>query len=338
MKSLKTKLVAGFLGLLTISSSLISCNDDDASSGGPVINNVNDVVENTPVTQGYAGNMYIIQGKGFTDVQKIYFNDVDTYFNSTMVTDTNIFVTIDRDTPYENGSEELTVVTKNGSATYHFVVAPPAPLIQSFNPINALPGETVTITGSYFLNPTVAFGTAPAEILSSTLSEIKVIMPEGASHKFLTVTTLSGTGKSWEAVGTSLFDDEWNQGWQDEENLQIVTANDARQGETYLKLESGAWSGKQFHELNWATMDIASYKGIRFSIRADKASQLAVIINGNWGDADVVKRNVTTDWQDVEILWSEWPFAVNGLQVFVLKEFKGEATVYHFDDFGLIPN
>jgi len=338
MKNLKSNLITGLLCLFTISVSLVSCNDDDtASTGGPVIESISLAQNDSLVEYGFADNMYIIRGKGFSNTQKIYFNETDTYFNSNFVTDNVILVTIDRKTPYENASDELRIVTPKGTVTYSFVVAPPAPGIQSFNPINAAPGDVVTISGSYFLDPAVDFGGIPAEVVSSTIDEIKVIMPEGANHKYLNVTTISGKNSSWEAVGTALYDDVWYNGWADEgDNVSYIPSLDSRQGGVYMKIENGAWSGKQFHDVAWSTVDISAYKGIRFSIRGEKVGKIAVIINGNWNDSDSIPVTITTEWKDVEIPFSQFPFEVTGLQTLVIKEFTGTASVYHVDDIGFV--
>jgi len=336
MKSLKTNLITGILCLFAISVSLISCNDDDASSTGPVVENVSLAQNDSLVEFGYADNMYIIRGKGFSNTQKIYFNNVDTYFNSTLVTDNVIIVTIDRNTPYENTTNELRIATTNGSVTYPFVVAPPAPAIKSFNPINPAAGDVITITGSYFLDPQVDFGGIAGEVISSTLTQIKVKVPEGANHKYVRVTTISGKGRSWEAVGTALFDDVWYNGWYPEANVTSTTSTDTRQGGVYLKSENGGWSGNQFRDINWGTIDITPYKGIRFSIKGEAAGKIALIINGKWADAESIPVTITTEWQDIEIPFSQFPFEVTGFQSLVIKEFTGSAAVYHVDDIGLV--
>jgi hypothetical protein len=340
MKNITTKVILSILAVFTIFISIVSCSDDDQAGGGnPSVENVSKAYNDSLVEQGYAGEMYIIRGKGFTGTQKIYFNDIDTYFNSTLITDDVIFVTINRNTPYENASNELKIVTKTGSVIYPFVVAPPAPGVDGFQPVNAAAGDIVTIKGSFFLDPVVKFGDIPATVISSTLTEIKVQLPEGAEHTHAVVSTISGTTKSWEAVGTAIYDDAWYFGWSDEgANVSYITDPLTPQGQIYLKSENGAWSGNQFHDVNWSTLDITGYEGIRFYIKGEAAGRAAIILNGNWADDQSKIINVTTEWTKVELPWSSWPFAITGLQTFVIKEFEGTGNVYHIDSFGFTLN
>lgn len=336
MKKLNLKTIFVVLAA-ALSLLFVSCSDEDSAtsgSGAPSITSISLAQNDSLVEQGFADNMYIIRGKGFTGIQKVYFNETDTYFNPTFVTDVAIIISIDRSTPYENVNNELKVVTATGTAVYSFVVAPPAPAIASINPVNASTGETITIKGSYFLEPVVTFGDIPATILSSSFTEIQVQVPEGAQFKHINVTTISGEDTSWEAIGTSLFDDAWYSGWGDEGTGVSYVTGDARQGDVYFKVENGAWSGNQFREANWATVDIANYTGLRFSIKGETEGRIAVIINGNWNDSDAIIVDVTTEWQDIEIPFTDFPFAVTGLQTFVIKEFTGTASVYNVDNLG----
>ena len=76
---------------------IAACEDDsDRISFTPEITLVSATVDEngqavpiTPTTQGYAGNTYIIQGKGFSTLQHIYFNDTESTFNPNFVTDNN---------------------------------------------------------------------------------------------------------------------------------------------------------------------------------------------------------------------------------------------------------
>jgi len=342
MKTFNFKMLLKLLGVCSIAL-IASCSQEDhpetLSKVAPSIENVSLAKNDSLVVQGTADNMYIIRGKGFLGTQKIYFNETDTYFNATLVTDNVILVTINRNTPYSDVNDELRVVTPKGTATYHFVVAPPAPAIDSFNPINPAAGQNITIKGSFFLDPVVTFGTIPATIVSSTLTEIVVTVPAGADMKHVIVSTISGHATSWEAVGTAIFDDVWYHGWDDEgTGADYITDATTRQGNVYLESTNSAWSGNQFHDVAWSTLDISNYSGIRFSVRGRAGDKIAVIINGNWADNQVVLVPVTDQWQDIQIKWSQFPFAVTGFQTFVIKEFTGNASVYQIDDLGFTLN
>lgn len=186
MKNIKIKYLLSFISMaLLVLGVFSSCDDDSADSGsGPLaITSVCKSVEGdlVPVTQGDPKNYYIIRGSGFLTVQKIYFNDFDTYYNPTLVTDTEIFVLIDEKTPYADASNQLKVVTKAGTVVYDFVISPPSPTFGSFNPVNAADGEEITIYGNYFLDPVVKVGTETVPVISSTLTEVKVKLPAGSN-------------------------------------------------------------------------------------------------------------------------------------------------------------
>lgn len=343
MKNINIKYLLPVITLaFMVLSVFSSCDNDDAagSSGAPVITSVAKSVEGdlVPVTVGDPKNYYIIQGKGLSGVTKIYFNDFDTYFNPTLVTDTAIFVLIDEKTPFANASNKIKVVTNQGTVLYDFVVAPPTPRFDSYNPINAAEGDVVTVYGNYFLNPTVKVGTADVPVISSTLTELTFKMPANASNKYVTVTNISGSAVSKEAVGSALFDDKWYNDWMFDgpDGKVSLESSGAVQGKVMLKSANDAWSGNQFRNKDWATLDVTNYSGIRLWIKGDKAGKVAIILNGNWSDPDAKVIEVTTQWKEYNLPWSSWPFAVTGLQTLVLKDFTGEKSNYYLDNIGFI--
>lgn len=330
----KNILAVFFVAAITLLTASCS-NDDDSSGGNPVIESVSLAKNDSLVEQGYANNMYIVRGKGFTGTQKIYFNETDTYFNPTLVTDNVILVTIDRDTPYADTIDELRVVTNNGEAVYSFIVAPPAPEVTSFNPVNATEGEEFTIYGSYFLDPVVTVGGVEAEIVSSTLTEIVAKMPADSQYKRVSVTTISGDSEWGTAVGTAIYDDAFYAPWDIEpwNNHEYVTNQaEAAQGTTFIKKEISGWDNIQG---NWAWDDeLSQYTGIHFSVRSDDAGKLVLIFNGaNWGD-DNFSFETGTEWTEYTYTWEELGGMPEALQNISFQEFTGEAHNYYFDNIG----
>ncbi len=327
-------LVFIFVGLMS------SCSDDENvgfSSEPPVIDYVSraEAGDLTSITVGYANNMYIIQGSGFVSVQKIYFNDTDTYFNPTLVTDNSVFVTIDQSTPYENASSILKLVTANGTVDYTFVVAPPAPEVtRGFQPVNANEGDQVTIYGNFFLDPIVAFGSVEATIVSNTLTEIVAIIPAGAQNQYLTVTTISGDSSWGTAVGTSIYDDDFYGAWDIAawNNHEYLTdPENAYQGEIFIHKEISGWDNIQ-GEWIWDDQ-ISAYTGIKFAVRSDTPGTLIFLFNGSyWGDGSRAF-DTTTEWQVISYTWEELGGIPDGVQNISFQEFSGETHNYYFDDF-----
>lgn len=335
MKNFRLKHILGLLSVFAILF-VVSCSDDDSiTPGKPSIENVSLAENDSLVEYGYANNMYIVRGAGFTGTQKIYFNDVDTYFNPTFVTDGVILVTIDEDTPYENASNELKVVTPRGTAIYPFVVAPPAPTLKSFQPINAAEGEEITIYGKYFLDPVVTIDGIEAEIVSSSINQIVAVVPAGSNGKYVQVETISGASEWDTAIGTAIYDDAFYAPWDIEawNNHEYITNEaDAYQGTTFIKKEIAGWDNIQG---NWNWDDqISQYTGIHFAVRSDDAGKLVLIFNGaNWGDANFAF-DTTEEWVDVRFTWEELGGMPAALQNISFQEFTGETHNYYFDNFG----
>jgi hypothetical protein len=313
-KFLYLKSILAIASLFLIGFFTSCSNDDSGVSTTTTITSVNTAMYtpedgspvqiDVPTEMGLPNNTYFIHGTGFSTLQKIYFNGLESYFNPTMVTDDVIVVTIDQDTPYENASSELKIVTKFGTVVYHFVIAPPAPILtKGFNPVNAAEGSEVTIYGDFFLDPIVTFGTIPATVVSSTMTEIKVKVPAGADNQYVNVKTISGTATSTYALGTAIYDDasyygldfpSWN-------NHTYESDGKADQGLIYIQKNMGAWDNLQG---NWSWFDqIAPYKGIRLSLKASVAGTVKLIFNGDWSERNMM--TVEPGWNTFEFTWAE---------------------------------
>jgi hypothetical protein len=300
------------IALLFVVSFFTSCsNDDSGVSTTTTITSVNRALNapkdgspveiDVPVEMGLPNNTYFIHGTGFSTLKKIYFNGVESYFNPTMVTDNVIVVTIDQDTPYENRSSELKIVTKFGTVVYHFVIAPPAPVLtKGLSPVNAEDGSVMTIYGNFFLDPIVTFGTIPATVISSTLTEIKVKVPVGADKQYVTVKTISGTATSTYAVGTAIYDDTAYYGFGYPSNTYVSSGN-AEQGLVYIQKNLDAWGSL---EGNWTWYDqLAPYKGIRISMKASVAGTVKLIFNGDWSERNMM--TVAQGWNTFVFTWAD---------------------------------
>ncbi len=93
-----------------------------------------------------------------------------------------------------NGNHTANVTDDNGcvvSATI-FIGAPAVPTINSFSPLNAYPGDTLTITGTNFgSSPSmdfVNFGRVLATSISGNDTLLKVVVPPGAANQIISVT------------------------------------------------------------------------------------------------------------------------------------------------------
>ncbi|MEN2400495.1 hypothetical protein GKZ90_0011955 [Flavobacterium sp. MC2016-06] len=349
MKNIKIVSLAACMAWMLSLMLFSSCSNDEsasASSGAPEIESVmpsgydeaGNLKPLTPVTIGDPKNYYVIHGKGFLTTTKVYFNDFDTYFRPTFVTDTDIIVLIDEDTPYANASNKLKVVTENGTAEFDFQVAPPVPTFSSYNYINCAEGDQVTIKGKYFLNPVVTLAktatqpAVPVEVISSTLEQIVVKIPANANMRNLAVTNISGTATSLEAIGTALFDDklygmQWGGPWSGK-GVDFDFAGDSYQGDKSWQWTFGGWDGG-----NWGfDIDMTPYKSLRVAVKGAKNGQVNFSVNG--GANYVIP--VTTTWVYMEIPLSKLgnPTSITML-TFQESNNDGGNTVL-FDDLGFV--
>lgn len=313
MKNINIKYLIPFftmaLLVLAVFSSCDSENSGSSNVGSLAITSVAkaEAGDLVPVTVGDPKNYYIIRGSGLSLVQKIYFNDFDTYFNPVLVTDTEIFVLIDEKTPYANSSNKLKVVTKQGTILYDFVVAPPTPKLDSFNSINGIAGDIITVYGDYFLNPTVKVGTENVPVISSTLTEIKFKMPANAIDKYVSVANISGVTVSAEAIGSALYDDvlQGDAGhnmWNAADTFDTNFKDDKVQGEASIKFIFGGWNGA---DLKFNSRDISKYKAFRVKVKSvsTNASAGVIFVFGGW--AYQIKKTITNKWTTIEIPFSD---------------------------------
>ncbi|MBF4472864.1 MULTISPECIES: IPT/TIG domain-containing protein [Flavobacterium] len=317
MKNIKNVTLTACIALMFSLMLFSSCSDDSNTSdsaGPPVVESVMPsgytedgvILPLAPVTKGDPKSYYIIHGKGLLTTQKVYFNDFETYFRPTFVTDTDIVIMIDESTPYANASNKLKIVTNYGTVLYDFVTAPPPPTFNWFNSINAAAGDVVTIDGKYFLNPVVKVGTQQATIVSSTLTEIKFKMPANSADKLVTVTNITGTAASSLAVGAALYDDaiqgdagHWT--WSGNEFNTNYTVDKA-QGNASLKIAFGGWDGA---DLKFNSRDVSKYKAFRVKIKSTSANPDAKLkfVFGGW--AYQIVKSINTSWTIIEIPFSE---------------------------------
>ena len=142
-------LIAAFL--------LTACSDDDTGSSTMVINKVYledaaSTVTDREVAFARLGQLIRIEGSGFTGVEKILINGYDTYFNNALMTDRNIWVSLNSKTPVSTAPDSvrntITLIKPSGSYTYSFTIRASSPSVNSIS--NTLPqaGETISVYGS----------------------------------------------------------------------------------------------------------------------------------------------------------------------------------------------
>ena len=353
MKNIKNIIVLKLCFLVAISMLLLSsCSDDSGSSSGKVeVTGISRSVVDDPLVEGdrqvdvpteiiNAGNYYIIRGSGFASLKSISFNGYESYFNPTMVTDNAIVVMVDQKTPYYNEMDEMKIVTNSGTYTFTIPVRPPNPNITGF-PINPNPGDIITITGEYFLRPVVNFGDIAVEPISSTLTEIKVKVPDNIQFKYLSITNVSGTTVAPQSLGSAIYDDAftniwgWQSLWDGTNGFNNAYSKDFSQGAKCIEWQAGEWDGYVIGINNWSYHDTDKYKAIRFSVKAEKPGKVKFFVNGST-ELNVKIVDIKTSWTYVEIPYSEVG-GITELTQIGFQEFGGfGGNNMLLDDIGLI--
>ncbi|MBW2962728.1 IPT/TIG domain-containing protein [Mesonia aestuariivivens] len=335
----------GLLALLLVS--FTSCEGDDTGpatvDGPPSLERVSLAIKDSTTSVGMRQNMYRVYGDNLATTQMIFFNDTEAYFNPTLVTNNTILVSVPKETPYFGASDKLRVVTSEGEASLDFVIAQPAPIIDSFTPLAAGAGEIVTITGSVFEGlESVKFGETEAVIVSATENEIQVEVPEGIVQSFIFVETPGGVTQSEQAFGFKfvIYDDVlnaswWSGGWggtQDFESTEQV-----KRGQYAIKrIYEGTFSGFQLGN-GGAPLEISDYAAIKVSIYGgDGISDVKMVINGDYDNGKIITIN-QGEWNNFTIPFSDLGATSGTLNEIVIQEFSGQApAIIYIDDLGLI--
>lgn len=199
--------------LLALLAGLVACDKDNDSK--PVITKlraISPAPNDSTLTTAGPGQTVVIQGSGFATTSQIYFNGYPTPFNSALLADDNIVVTIPADMPFASLDpaqlNTVKVVTTNGEVVFNFSVVPPPAVLLSASNENAGSGERITITGNnFFFVEKVIFpgGIAVTTNLGTVASgtSIDVTVPAGITQAGpLQVVTKFGTG-----ISVFLFND-----------------------------------------------------------------------------------------------------------------------------------
>ncbi|GEP94715.1 glycan-binding surface protein [Chitinophaga cymbidii] len=132
-----------------------ACKKDNGVGGPPMITAVSLLdaeSRDSTFVKALPGTLVLIRGENLGGIVKVYFNDMESYFNQTYNTTTSLIMTIPDNAPTEATNPDvpnkIRIVTSHGEATYDFVVDIPPPSILAISNENALPGDTLFIFGS----------------------------------------------------------------------------------------------------------------------------------------------------------------------------------------------
>ena len=156
----RKKSIVMLLLLAVCSLSMVSCKDDDSSSGQPEITGVrvcDPEKADSLFTKSSQGQVIAIIGRNLGGIQKIYINDQSVGFSTTMNTDHSVIVTVPSEsdgfvlTAFDSSlKDEIRIETDHGTATYAFKVLGAAPVLSRIQ--GAYPRQAGDVLNIYGLN------------------------------------------------------------------------------------------------------------------------------------------------------------------------------------------
>jgi Surface glycan-binding protein B xyloglucan binding domain/IPT/TIG domain len=301
-------------------------------------------------TEGLPGGLVTIKGAKMNNLQKVLFGDVDAFFNPTYNTDGVLLVRIPEKSNF--GSQKITLINKGGEATqatFDFKVIPPPPSITAFEPLTALPGDKVTITGKNFYEVTeVLVGSTVVKLDSKTPTSIVFTVPETSLDGKISVKALGGAIESNQAFssekvlayvanfdGAGLRDDYrfWyyygSIAQTDKPEVAISKANPDPISGNFLKINNASaadwWVGGT-ENWDWDTDKFLNFGikntnpetvGIKFDLNSNGATQtvISVILAERNGKAKDFSKSVKVDWagwKTVTLRLSDFAYDGNG--------------------------
>lgn len=262
MNTIKNKISTLWLlvATLLVAPIFVSCEDDeDVDSGADPVVRYFRTTEATQadsmIVSASLGSVIAIVGENLSNVTAIKFNDKEAILNPCYITEDVIVVTVPSGIPSEI-TNKVYISAKNGNTVEaNFEARIPAPMFSSINSLVFAEGQTIDISGNFFVgteeNPIkVMFpGGLTVEVESANYRDISCIVPAGADVTGdIFISTAYGTTKYAQKVndvyGNNVycdFDTKMHEAWC---SPTVENSNDPISG-NYLHYEqqaAGAWT------------------------------------------------------------------------------------------------
>lgn len=319
--------IMSVVAMITLAAGFASCDQTDAEHDKgrkPSVEYVrvtNPAAGDSLLVEAAMGQQIVLMGKDLGDVQEIWFNDVKALLNPTLITSYSIIVEVPSVIPTEV-TNEITLITSTGvRSTFPFGVRVPNPLIKEISCEYAKPGDEISITGNYFIEPQVYFtgNDAPAEIKSASQTMIVLTVPEGVVEGPVTVSSIYGTTRtSFNFLDTqgmlTNFDDGYVQPW----NRGTVTTGDDAISGNYLLFEAPMLSAWGWNEtIMWGYWGYAEGAHGNVPVAQGEVSRLALKFEVNietWIDVPLMmwfqrwtpEGNISPDDDYPQCHWKPW--------------------------------
>jgi hypothetical protein len=220
--------LVGGTGVPTISSVSTVSKTVAASAGDSVTVTTYDTLGNVTVKKnpapssvvafdsttstGNKGTLYVIRGTNLGSVTSVSFNGVLAYFNSALVSDNTILVSIPSNIPTTGAAatNKLTVVTLYGTTNFSFTTLTPPPTVSGVSDYDFTAGSQITLTGVSFATVTsvgLTGSSATATIVSQTDAQLVIKMPATTVNRANLVFTYTSAGAGATATSVQEFID-----------------------------------------------------------------------------------------------------------------------------------
>lgn len=195
-----------------------ACDDDEDAGNTPMnitqiyLEDADSNIPDRPVIFARLGQLIRIEGNGFIGLKKIFINGYETFFNTALVTDNNIWVSLHEDTPIADAlPEERNIIrlVKNGAELAHeFVIRAASPQISSISCTLPKAGQKVKVYGINLQETTKVILPDDMELTEGIVSDEKgewyeFTMPAGVTE--------SGSITSEGANGTAVTPEYFNE-------------------------------------------------------------------------------------------------------------------------------
>lgn len=197
MKAIK---YIGMLAMSLLAFTFTSCeDDDDAGSTAMSVNAIyledassSATVNDRLVDFARLGQLIRIEGSGFIGLKKIYINGYETYFNNALMTDNNVWVTLNSKTPIVDADPAMRnkirmYKSESNYIDYDFTIRASSPSVSSVDNTLPMPGERVTVKGANLQETTKVTLPGGIEITSGIECDVdgewySFVMPEGVTE------------------------------------------------------------------------------------------------------------------------------------------------------------
>lgn len=279
------------LASLAMPALMSSCDQTDAErdkDSTPVVEYVritNPEAADSLLVEATMGQQIVIMGHDLGAVQEIWFNDVKAKLNPTLITSFSIIVDVPTTIPTEVTNEMVLVTSSGRRSTFPFGVRVPDPLIREISCEYAKPGDQITITGDYFIDPEVSFtgANAPAELVDVSQTSITLIVPEGTVEGPISIKSTYGTSKTkFNFLDTNglltNFDDGYVNPWG---GRGTVMDDENSIAGKYLLFEAPMLSAWGWNEsIQWGYWPYCTYKGVS-PVATGRNEELALKFEAN---------------------------------------------------------